>query len=126
MSLLPPIFRRAHLHAVTTVHKIHNSYIIINIFTQLPFLTQAFYVAPGLTGRYVYGLSVHPAICPSVCPSVCHTLGVPLCVQRPANTMPFQQIIMYALLCQHDVDVHLLFCFDLDLHITCFQCHGKL
>ena len=48
-------------------------------------------------------------------PSVRHTLGVPLCVQRPAKTMPFQQIIMHALQCQHDVDVHLLFCFDLHM-----------
>ena len=38
--------------------------------------------------------------------SVRHILGVPLCVQRPAKTMPFQQIIMHALQCQHDVDVH--------------------
>ena len=29
--------------------------------------------------------------------------GVPLCVQRPTNAMPFQQIIMY------DIDVHLIF-----------------
>ena len=43
---------------------------------------------------------------------------VPLCVQRPAKAMPFQQIIMRALQCQHDLDVHLLFCVDLDLHIT--------
>ena len=52
-------------------------------------------------------------------PSVRHTLGVPLCVQHPAKTMSFQQIIMHPLQYQHDVDVHLLFCFDLDLHITC-------
>ena len=43
---------------------------------------------------------------------------VPLCVQCPAKAMPIQQIIMHALQCQHDVDVYLLFCFDLDLHIT--------
>ena len=43
---------------------------------------------------------------------------VPLWVQCAAKTMPFQQIIMCALQCQHDVDVHLLFSFDLDLHIT--------
>ena len=43
---------------------------------------------------------------------------VPLCVQRPAKAMPFQQIIIHAL---DDVYVHLLFCFDLDLHITCSQ-----
>ena len=60
--------------------------------------------------------------CPSVLPSfhhsVCHVLGVPLCVQRPAKTLLFQQIIMHALQCQHDIEVHLLFCVDLDLHIT--------
>ena len=46
---------------------------------------------------------------------------VPLYVQRPAKAMPFQQIIMHALhfTYQHDIDVHLLFCFDLDLRITC-------
>ena len=46
---------------------------------------------------------------------------VSLCVQCPAKAMPFQQIIMHALQCQHDVDVHLLFCFDIDLHLTCSQ-----
>ena len=44
---------------------------------------------------------------------------VQLCVQRPAKVMYFKQIIMHALQCQHDLDVYLLFCFDLDLHITC-------
>ena len=43
---------------------------------------------------------------------------VPLCVQHPAKAMPVQQIIMHALQCQHDLDVHLLFCVDLDLHIA--------
>ena len=38
-------------------------------------------------------------------------------MQRPAKSMPFQQIIMHALQCQHDLDVHLLFYFDLDLHM---------
>ena len=33
---------------------------------------------------------------------------------------------MYVLQCPHDVDVHLLFSFDFDLHITCFQGHVKL
>ena len=33
--------------------------------------------------------------------------------------MLFQQIIMHKLHYQHDNDVHLLFCFDLDLLITC-------
>ena len=61
--------------------------------------------------------------CPSVLPSVFrssvrHVLGVPLCVQHPAKAMPFQQMIMHALQCQHDLDMHLLFCVDLDLHIT--------
>ena len=46
---------------------------------------------------------------------------VQLCVQRPAKAMPFQQIIMHALQCQHDIDVHLLFCVDLDLHITSYR-----
>ena len=44
---------------------------------------------------------------------------VPLCVQCPSETMPFQLIIMHALQCQHDIDVHLLFCFDLDIHMSC-------
>ena len=48
---------------------------------------------------------------------------VPLCVQRPAKAMPFQQIIMHALQCQHDLDVHLLFRVDLDLHITSSRGH---
>ena len=42
---------------------------------------------------------------------------VSLCVQRPAKAMPVQQIIMHALQCQHDLDVH-LFCVDLDFHVT--------
>ena len=46
---------------------------------------------------------------------------VPLCVQCPAKAMPFKQIIIHALQCQHDIDVHLLFCFDIDLHLTCSQ-----
>ena len=33
---------------------------------------------------------------------------------------------MHVLQFSHDVDVHLLFCFDLDCHITCFQGHVKL
>ena len=37
---------------------------------------------------------------------------VTLCVQCPAKAMPFQQIIMHALQCQHGVDVH-LFCLTL-------------
>ena len=55
--------------------------------------------------------------------SVRHTLGVPLCVQRPSKAMPFRQIIMHALQCQYDIDVHLLFCFDLDLHIASSRGH---
>ena len=65
-----------------------------------------------------YQTLVRPSVFPSFRPSVHHVLGVPLCVQRAAKTMPFQQIIMHALQCQHDLDVHLLFCVDLDLHIT--------
>ena len=41
----------------------------------------------------------------------------------PSKTMPFKQIIMHALQCQHDVDVHLLFCFVIDLHLICSQVH---
>ena len=48
---------------------------------------------------------------------------VPLCMQCPAKAIPFQQIIIHALQCQHDIYVHLLFCFDLDLHLTCSQVH---
>ena len=51
---------------------------------------------------------------------------VQLCMQRPAKSMPFQQIIMHALQCQHDIDVHLLFCFDIDLHLTCSQLRFSL
>ena len=47
-----------------------------------------------------------------------------LCLQCPAKAMPFQQIIMNALHHQHGVDVHLLFCFDLDLPMTC--CRGRV
>ena len=61
--------------------------------------------------------------CPCVHPSVRHTLWVPLCVQHPAKAMIFQQIIMHVLKGIHDVDVHLLFCVDLDLHLTCSQGH---
>ena len=71
-----------------------------------------------LTGGTLCFRVVRPSVLLSVCPSVRHVLGVPLCVQHPAKTMPFQQIIMHALQCQHDLDVHLLFCVDLDLHIA--------
>ena len=35
--------------------------------------------------------------------------------------MPFQQIIMHKFRYQHDVVVYLLYFFDLDLHIGCFE-----
>ena len=70
----------------------------------------------GMTGGTLYFRVVNL----SVCPSIRHALGVPLCVQRPAKAMPFQQIFRHALQCQHDVDVHLLFC--LVLHITISLC----
>ena len=73
-----------------------------------------FHVPPGMTG----GTLCFRVVRPSIHLSVRHTLGVPLCVQCPAKAMPFQQGIMHALQCQHDLDVHLLFCFELDLHIT--------
>ena len=60
------------------------------------------------TGHYVSGLSVHL--------SVRRTLGVPICVQRPAKTMHFQQIIMHALQ-TWNTDVHFIFCSDHDLLI---------
>ena len=45
--------------------------------------------------------------------------GVPLCVQLPAKALTFQQmIIMHVWQCRHDVDVCLLFCFNLDLHLS--------
>ena len=77
-----------------------------------------FYIPPGMTG----GTLCFRVVRPSFLPSVRHTLGVPLCVQRPAKSMHFQQI-MHALQCQRDLDVHLLFYVDLDLHITSFRCH---
>ena len=52
---------------------------------------------------------------PSVCLSVTFSFR-----------MPFKQIIMHAWQSQHDVDVHLLFCFDIDLHLTCSQLHVEL
>ena len=48
---------------------------------------------------------------------------VPLCMQCPAKAMHFKQMIMHTLQCQHDVDVHLLFWFDLDLYLTSSQDH---
>ena len=41
----------------------------------------------------------------------------------PSKNYAFQQMIMHALQCQHDVDVHLIFSFDIDLHLTCSQVH---
>ena len=73
-------------------------------------LDDVFFVPPSMTGRTLCFRVVRPSFCPSVHR---HTLGVPLCVQRPARAMPFQQIIIHALQCQHDVDVHLLLCFDI-------------
>ena len=43
--------------------------------------------------------------------------GTTLCV-APKSYMPFQQIIIHPLQCPHDVDMHLLFYFDLELHLT--------
>ena len=58
---------------------------------------------------------IFPGFRPSVRPS--HFRGTTLRA-APSKTMPFQQIINHALHCQHDVDVHLLSCVDLDLQIT--------
>ena len=35
----------------------------------------------------------------------------------PSNAMAFNKIIEHVLQCPHDVDVHLVFCFDRDLNI---------
>ena len=45
------------------------------------------------------------------------------CVQCPTKAMTFQQMIMHVLQYPHDVDVYLLFCFDLDFQLTCSQGH---
>ena len=47
-------------------------------------------------------------------------------MHHPAKAVHFQQHFMQALYCQHDLDVHLLFCFDLDIHITCSRGHVSL
>ena len=97
--------------------------VIMNLSKAFDTIDHVIFLCPArLTGGTlcfrVVRPSVRPSICPYFRPSVRHVLGVPLCVQRPAKAMPFQQIIMHALQCQHDLDVHLLFCIDLDLHIT--------
>ena len=45
-------------------------------------------------------------------------------VYSAQQKLTFQQIIMYVWQCPHDVDVHLIFCFDLYLHLTCSQGHA--
>ena len=66
----------------------------------------------------LHNYNLFPRLCLTWIFSVNFYWWVQLCVQCPAKSMPFQQIIMHALQCQHDLDVHLLFYFDLDLHIT--------
>ena len=74
---------------------------------------------------FCFDLDIHMSCSPRSCLTwiffVDSHWWVQLCVQRPEKAMPFQQIIMHALQCQHDVDVHLLFCFDRDLHIACYR-----
>ena len=41
----------------------------------------------------------------------------------PNKLYAFRQMIMYILQCPHDMYVHLIFYFDLDLHLTCSQGH---
>ena len=65
-----------------------------------------FYVPPGKTGVTL----CFWVFCPSFRPS--HFTGTTY-VQR-TKAMTFQQIIMHVWQCPHDVDVHLLICFDLD------------
>ena len=72
-------------------------------------------------GQY-YWRDMFPG-CPSISPSVRHTLQVPLCVQHSAKAMNFHLIIMHVWQWPHYVDVHLVFCFDRDLHLTCSQGH---
>ena len=50
--------------------------------------------------------------------------GITLCAAPSRSYDLFKQIIMHALQCPHYAYVHLLFCFDVDLHLTCSQCHG--
>ena len=68
----------------------------------------------GRGGGGVPLLSHHYAavVCPSIRPS--HFMGATVCA-TPSKSYDFQQIIKHVLQCIHDVDVHLPFCFDLDL-----------
>ena len=50
-------------------------------------------------------------------------MGTTLRAVVPSKIHAFKQISMHALPCQHDVDVHLLFCYDIDLRLTCSQVH---
>ena len=65
----------------------------------------------GLAGHYVSGLSIRPSVRPS------RFRGTTLRA-APSKSMHYQQIIMHALQYQHNLYIHLLFCVDLDLHIT--------
>ena len=47
-------------------------------------------------------------------------------MQRPAKAMTFQQISIHVLQCPLDVDVHLLFCCVVDLHLTSSNVKLKL
>ena len=41
----------------------------------------------------------------------------------PSKSFDHSIIIMYVWQCPHDVDVHILFCFDLYIQLTCSQGH---
>ena len=43
-----------------------------------------------------------------------------VCIAQQKKPLPFQQKYHA---CPHDVDVHLLFCFDLDVYAICFIFH---
>ena len=77
--------------------------------------------------QYQHDIDVHLLFCFDFCLTWIFFIDpnwwVQLCMRCPAKAMPFQQIIMHALHYQHDVDVHLLFCFDIDPHLTCSQVH---
>ena len=44
--------------------------------------------------------------------------GTTLCAAT-SKSYSASTIIMHVLQCPHDVDVHLVSCFNLDLHLTC-------
>ena len=64
------------------------------------------------------GVAIRISVCPSFV-QLCVLLSVTLYGYHFVCSMTFQQIIMHVWQWPHDVDVHLLFCFDLDLPRSC-------